>query len=205
MTDLRDRLADTVGITPGDRVLDIVDRTENLPYPDGHFDVATSCFGIMFAEHHQTAADELLRVVRPGGRIGLLVWTPAGFMGRAFARLPVAETWATGVSTAPLWGDEAHVRELFGEEVTDLTIVKGVLQVAPFEAPDVFRRNVPIRRSLIPAPLRYADTCGRRPRLREALDDIAIGLAGNGPMEWEYVVVTATVSVDHAAGATRSV
>lgn len=57
---------------------------EALPYPDASFDVVSSCVGVMFAPHHQQAADELVRVCRPGGRIGLISWTPAGFIGRMF-------------------------------------------------------------------------------------------------------------------------
>ena len=57
---------------------------EALPYPDGEFDVVLSCVGVMFAPHHQQAADELVRVCRPGGTIGLISWTPTGFVGELF-------------------------------------------------------------------------------------------------------------------------
>ncbi len=59
---------------------------EALPYPDGSFDVVLSCVGVMFAPHHQRAADELVRVCRPGGTIGLLSWTPRGFVGSCSRR-----------------------------------------------------------------------------------------------------------------------
>ena len=58
---------------------------EALPYADGAFDVTTSCVGVMFAPFHQAAADELVRVTRPGGRIGLVSWTPEGFIGQMFS------------------------------------------------------------------------------------------------------------------------
>src|SRR3712207_3295373 len=57
---------------------------EALPYDDATFDVVLSCIGVMFAPHHQQAADELARVCRPGGRIGLISWTPQGFVGELF-------------------------------------------------------------------------------------------------------------------------
>src|SRR3712207_8269442 len=57
---------------------------EALPYADASFDVVLSCVGVMFAPHHQQAADELVRVCRPGGRIGLISWTPQGFVGELF-------------------------------------------------------------------------------------------------------------------------
>src|SRR5690349_9845080 len=60
---------------------------EHLPYADGEFDTVVSCVGVMFAPHHQQAADELVRVVRPGGRIGLVSWTPEGFIGQMFATM----------------------------------------------------------------------------------------------------------------------
>ena len=55
------------------------------PFADGEFDVVLSCVGVMFAPFHQPVADELVRVTRPGGRIALANWTPAGFIGQLFA------------------------------------------------------------------------------------------------------------------------
>ncbi len=84
---------------------------EHLPYDDGQFDVAVSAVGIMFAPHHQAAADELVRVVAPGGRIGLASWTPQGFIGQMFATMkPYVAPPPAGVQPPPLWGDEEHVR-----------------------------------------------------------------------------------------------
>ena len=57
---------------------------EAMPFADNSFDVVTSCVGVMFAPHHQAAADELIRVVRPGGTIALINWTPEGFIGNLF-------------------------------------------------------------------------------------------------------------------------
>lgn len=60
---------------------------ENLPFGDAAFDVVMSSIGVMFAPHHQLAADELVRVCRPGGTIGVLSWTPPGFIGQLFAAM----------------------------------------------------------------------------------------------------------------------
>lgn len=60
---------------------------EALPFADGEFDVVLSCVGVMFAPHHQATADELTRVCRPGGTIGLLSWTPEGFLGQMLATM----------------------------------------------------------------------------------------------------------------------
>jgi ubiquinone/menaquinone biosynthesis C-methylase UbiE len=77
---------------------------EALPFGDGQFDVVMSCLGVMFAPHHQVSADELVRVCRAGGTIGLLSWTPEGFIGQMFA---VMKPYApAGAQPAPLWGRE---------------------------------------------------------------------------------------------------
>ena len=79
------------------------DDAQALPYDDGEFDAAISCVGVMFAPQHQAAADELVRVVRPGGRIGLISWTPTGFIGRMFATMkPYAPPPPPGAQPPPL-------------------------------------------------------------------------------------------------------
>ena len=86
---------------------------EDLPFEDGSFDRVLSTFGIQFAPRHAVAASEAVRVTRPGGLIGLVNWTPQGHIGRVLkavgGRLPKPPDYA---SPPPLWGDEAHVREL---------------------------------------------------------------------------------------------
>jgi ubiquinone/menaquinone biosynthesis C-methylase UbiE len=89
-----------------------------LPFGDGEFDVVTSSAGVMFAPDHQAAANELLRVCRPGGTIGLITFTPAGMAGEFFA---LVEPYAPPPEQRPIeWGSEAHVRELLGDGVSDL-------------------------------------------------------------------------------------
>lgn len=84
-----------------------------LPFEEGSFDRVCSTFGHMFAPDHALAAAELVRVCKPGGAIGFCCWTPDGLIGRMFAitasRMPPPPP---GVQPPPLWGDEAHVREL---------------------------------------------------------------------------------------------
>ena len=88
---------------------------EALPFADGEFDVVLSCVGAMFAPHHQTAADEMARVCRPGGTIGLVNWTPEGFVGQMLATMkPYAPPSPPGAQPPPLWGNEDHVKGLFG-------------------------------------------------------------------------------------------
>jgi ubiquinone/menaquinone biosynthesis C-methylase UbiE len=80
-----------------------------LPFADGEFDVVTSAAGVIFAPDHQAAADELVRVCRPGGTIGLITFTPAGMAGQFFRLFDAVPP--------SLWGDEEHVRGLFGDRV----------------------------------------------------------------------------------------
>ncbi len=96
---------------------------EAIPFADNDFDVVMSCVGAMFAPHHQVTADELVRVTRRGGTIGMINWTPEGFIGQLFATMkPFAPPPPPGASPAPLWGSADHVRALFGDNVTDLEL-----------------------------------------------------------------------------------
>src|SRR6476661_4368615 len=89
---------------------------EHLPFADESFDVVMSSIGAMFAPHHQEVADELVRVCRRGGTIGLLSWTPEGMIGALFRTMgPFAPPPPPGAQPPPLWGSEEHQRELFGE------------------------------------------------------------------------------------------
>jgi SAM-dependent methyltransferase len=90
---------------------------EALPFEDGRFDAVLSTFGVMFAPNHAQTARELLRVTRPGGRIGLANWTPASFIGRLFKVIGALVPPPAGVKPPPLWGSAAHLAELFGPGV----------------------------------------------------------------------------------------
>lgn len=87
---------------------------ENLPFPDASFDVVLSTFGVMFTPSHEKAANELLRVCRPGGRIGLANWTPESFIGRLFKTIGKYVPPAPGLKSPALWGSKAHLDVLFG-------------------------------------------------------------------------------------------
>jgi SAM-dependent methyltransferase len=93
---------------------------EALPFADGDFDVVLSTFGVMFAPNQDRAASELVRVARPGGRIGLANWTPAGFIGQMFKTVGRYVSPPAGVRPTVEWGDEDRLRELFGNDVESL-------------------------------------------------------------------------------------
>ena len=93
---------------------------EALPFPDGSFDVVLSTFGAMFTPQHARPAQEMLRVVRPGGRIGLANWTPEGFIGQLFKVIGAYLPPPPGLKSPALWGTEAHLVELFGKQAADI-------------------------------------------------------------------------------------
>jgi ubiquinone/menaquinone biosynthesis C-methylase UbiE len=97
---------------------------EELPYPDGAFDVALSTFGIMFAPDHRRASAEMLRVVRNGGRIGLANWTPEGFIGQLFKVVGKHVPPPAGLPSPTLWGTEPHLVQLFGTQAAEVTCTR---------------------------------------------------------------------------------
>jgi len=95
---------------------------QQLPYPEASFDVVLSTFGAMFAPDQQRTADELVRVCRPGGRIGLTAWTPDGLIGQQFTLVGKHAPPPPGVPPPNRWGDPEHVRALFGDRVIRLRV-----------------------------------------------------------------------------------
>ncbi len=110
------RRAEAEGLPMQIRVAD----AEQLPFADGEFDVALSTYGVMFAPDHARTASELLRVVRPGGRIGLANWTPEGFIGELFRVVGRFVPPAPGLTPASAWGTETHIVTLFGAQADDI-------------------------------------------------------------------------------------
>jgi ubiquinone/menaquinone biosynthesis C-methylase UbiE len=91
---------------------------EALPFDDDSFDVVLSTFGAMFAPDHEQVARELVRVCRPGGKIGMANWTPEGFIGQLFKIIGKHVPPAPGVRSPALWGSKPHVDALFGAAAT---------------------------------------------------------------------------------------
>jgi SAM-dependent methyltransferase len=110
------RRAEAEGLPLRTRVAD----AEDLPFADGEFDVALSTYGVMFAPNQERTASELLRVVRPGGRIGLANWTPDGFIGELFRVAGRFVPPPAGVSPPAAWGSEPRIVELFGTRAADI-------------------------------------------------------------------------------------
>jgi ubiquinone/menaquinone biosynthesis C-methylase UbiE len=167
---------------------------EALPFETASFDVTLSAIGIMFAPFHRAAAGELLRVTRPGGRIGVASWTPAGFIGRMFAAMkPYAPAPPAGAQPPPLWGEEEHVRTLLGDGVTGLSAERHDVRIDLFETGaqcrDYFKAHygptITAYRALGQDTERVAALDGALADLGDAWLDEHHGMA------WEYLVVTA--------------
>ena len=169
---------------------------EALPYDDDSFDRVLSCVGVMFAPHHQQAADELVRVCRPGGTIGLLNWTPEGFAGQMFKIMKAyAPPPPPGVQPPPLWGDEHYVRSLLGDRVTDVVAVRQSLTTNRFATPEewrdywktVYGPTIALYRAI-------ADDQDKVASLDRELAALAARFdrgTDSTVMDWEYLVLTA--------------
>jgi ubiquinone/menaquinone biosynthesis C-methylase UbiE len=95
---------------------------EALPFADETFDVVVSTFGVMFTPDQDRAAAEMIRVCKPGGKIGLANWTPDGFIGQIFKTLGKHLPPPAGVKSPALWGTEARIGEMFGREASSIKI-----------------------------------------------------------------------------------
>jgi hypothetical protein len=136
-----------------------------------------------------------VRVCRPGGRIGLLSWTPAGFIGRLLATVrPYVPAPPPGGSPPPLWGSEEHVRLLLGDRVTAVAARKAAVRVDAIATAEEFRDF--FKTNYGPTVVAYR-VIADEPDRAAALDADLTGLArrfdvGGGAMEWEYLLLTAT-------------
>ncbi len=97
---------------------------EQLPFPDGAFDVTLSTVGVMFAPDHQRAADELVRVTTAGGRIALASWTPDSLAGQMFKTVGRWAPPPPGVRPPALWGTPEHLVELLGDRVEWVSLAR---------------------------------------------------------------------------------
>ena len=171
---------------------------EALPFGDGEFDVVTSSVGAIFAPDHQAVADELVRVCRPGGTIGMINFTPEGLAAdffELFARH--APPPPPGALPPVLWGSDAHLRELFGDRLAALELTRRqYVERSPGDAAaycDFFKQTFG------PVIGLYASLADRPDRLA-ALDRDFLGFATrsnqappDGPAEYpyEYLLVIA--------------
>ena len=157
---------------------------EALPFRDGEFDVVTSAVGAIFAPNHQTVADELLRVCRPGGTIGMIAIIPVGITVHLFKIIERYSRSAVVLPASALrWGREEHVRELFGDRLESLELRRERFVLGRFTDPAGFRDFLKANHPVVVAL--YRDLADERARVvaldRELLE--AATLVRHGSVE----------------------
>jgi ubiquinone/menaquinone biosynthesis C-methylase UbiE len=168
-------------------------NAEALPFADGEFDAVISAIGVMFAPRHQLAANELVRVCRSGGTIGLISWTHEGFFGQMLATIrPYRPIMLPGVPPAALWGRSDYVVGLLGDRVTEISSRRETLRVDRFGSAEAVHEY--FKTHYGPTINAYRNI-GDNPVLSATLDAQLIELAeqhlNDGVMEWEYLLLTA--------------
>jgi 2-polyprenyl-6-hydroxyphenyl methylase/3-demethylubiquinone-9 3-methyltransferase len=171
---------------------------EELPFGDAEFDVVTSAVGAIFAPNHQTVADELLRVCRPGGTIGMIAIVPVGITVHLFKIMQRYSRSEVVASTSPLgWGREEHVREMFGDRVELLELRREPFVLGRFADPAGFRDFLKANHPMVVALYReLADEPARVAALdRDILEAATRARHGNmeGPhgYDTEFLVIVA--------------
>jgi SAM-dependent methyltransferase len=170
---------------------------ENLPFEDESFDVVMSSIGAMFAPHHQDVADELVRVCRPGGTVGMLNWTPEGMIGALFRAMgPFAPPPPPGAQPPPLWGSEEHVRDLFGARVDLRSLDRDVLEITAFQHPHDYGEHFKAKYGPTIAAQANAGRNGQEVEFNEALDRFCdewnLGTPEKARFEQEYLLAVGT-------------
>jgi SAM-dependent methyltransferase len=170
---------------------------EHLPFENGSYDVVMSAIGVMFAPYHQAAADELVRVCRPGGTIALLSWTPEGMLGDLFRTMkPFAAPPPAGAQPPPLWGSEEHLFGLFGNRVAFHTLQREVLEITAFPRARDYGEHFKAHYGPTIAVRANAAKDGRADRFDEALDLFCdkwnLGTPDQGRFEKEYLLAVGT-------------
>jgi SAM-dependent methyltransferase len=165
---------------------------EDLPFAEASFAGVLSTFGVMFAPDHAKAAAEMLRVCRPGGRIGLANWTPEGLIGRVFGVLGKHVPPPAGVLPPPKWGVESHLADLFGAGAKSIDVTRCHFNFR-YRSPEHF---VEVFRNWY-GPIQKAFGAAESPARLEAdlvdlLNEVNVGGPGTlvAPSEYLQVVIT---------------
>ena len=170
---------------------------EHLPFEDASYDVVMSAIGVMFAPHHQVAADELVRVCRAGGTIGLLSWTPEGMIGDLFRTMgPFAAPPPPGAQPPPLWGSEEHLAGLFGDRVAFHVLQRECLEITAFAQARDYAEHFKAYYGPTIATRAHAESQGREQELDGALDAFCArwdrGTPEQARFEKEYLLAVGT-------------
>jgi SAM-dependent methyltransferase len=163
---------------------------ENLPFPPASFDVVLSTFGVMFTPDHRRAASELLRVCRPGGRIGLANWTPTSLIGNVFKTIGKYVPPPAGVPSPALWGSHEHLADLFASRASVVATERkfNFRYISPTHFVEVFRTYYgPVLKAF--AALDGAGKAALESDLRALIDSFNIASDGTVVMPSAYLEV----------------
>lgn len=168
-------------------------NAEALPFADGEFDAVISAIGVMFAPGHQRAVDELVRVCRSGGKIGLISWTREGWFGQMLATIrPYRPTQLPGVPPEALWGRKEYIRGLLGDRASEISMRRDTLRVDRFDSPEeVHEYFKKYYGPMINAYHNIGDNAVLAATLDAQLLELAQRYMTDGVMQWEYLLVTA--------------
>ena len=168
-------------------------NAQALPFSEGEFDTVISAIGVQFAPDHQTAADELVRACRSGGKIGVISWTQEGFFGRMLATIrPYRPSVTASLPPAALWGSEAYIGGMLGDRVTGVNTRRDLLEVKRFHSAqavhDYFKTHYG---PTIEAYANIGDNKVLAAELDRQLVELAARYLEDGAMKWEYLLITA--------------
>jgi len=123
--------ATVVAVDPAARLLDVLRERAHtahlviethladaarLPVDGASFDIVLSAFALIFAPDADAALAEIIRVLKPSGRLVLTSWVPEGAVAEwsAVVGAKLGELAPTPESTQPrpAWGDPVYVEEL---------------------------------------------------------------------------------------------
>jgi SAM-dependent methyltransferase len=164
---------------------------EELPYPDASFDVVLSQYGHMFAPRPEVAVSEMLRVLKPGGRIAFSTWPPELFIGRVFSLVAQYLPPPPGVPPVALWGDPNIIRERLGDQVTNLAFERETMYV-PALSPQHARQTFEATAApVLKVAQTLKDDVARLTRFRNELEALITAYTRNNLVRQQYLMTYA--------------
>jgi SAM-dependent methyltransferase len=165
---------------------------ESLPFPDASFDVVVSQFGHMFAPRPEVVTRELLRVLKPGGRIAFATWPPEQMVGRIFALVGRYAPPPPGIAPPPQWGDPGVVRERLGASVRELLFERGVMSVPALSLAHYRAHFETTAGPVVKLLEDLRQDAARLAGFRREVDDLAASYWSANVVRQEYLLTRAT-------------